>query len=177
VDFHFRDAIGRLWQLTTVQCDFALPERFDMEYTGDDNQRHRPVMIHRAILGTLERFSAVLIEHYGGAFPLWLSPEQVRLVPVADRHVPTCQELAAEARAAGLRVHIDETKETVGKKIRAAQLMKAPYVVVVGDRDLQAGTFTIRDRSGQEHAGVPFDRVVSTLAEEARTRALSQSSF
>ena len=120
VDFHFRDAIGRLWQLTTVQCDFALPERFDMEYTGDDNQRHRPVMIHRAILGTLERFSAVLIEHYGGAFPLWLAPEQLRLVPVADRHVPTCQELAATAREAGLRVHVDEAKETVGKKIRAA---------------------------------------------------------
>jgi threonyl-tRNA synthetase len=177
VDFHFRDAIGRLWQLTTVQCDFALPERFDMEYTGDDNQRHRPVMIHRAILGTLERFSAVLIEHYGGAFPLWLSPEQVRLVPVADRHVPNCQELAATARAAGLRVHIDETKETVGKKIRSAQLLKAPYVVVVGDRDLEAGTFTVRDRSGEEHAGVPFDRIVSILAEEARTRALTQSTF
>jgi threonyl-tRNA synthetase len=177
VDFHFRDAIGRLWQLTTVQCDFALPERFDMEYTGDDNQRHRPVMIHRAILGSLERFSAVLIEHYGGAFPLWLSPEQLRLVPVADRHVPNCQELAATARAAGLRVHVDETKETVGKKIRAAQLMKAPYVVVVGDRDLEAGTFTVRDRSGEEHAGIPFDRIVQTLAEEARTRALSQSSF
>jgi threonyl-tRNA synthetase len=177
VDFHFRDAIGRLWQLTTVQCDFALPERFDMEYTGDDNQRHRPVMIHRAILGTLERFSAVLIEHYGGAFPLWLSPEQLRLVPVADRHVPNCRELAEIAKAAGLRAHVDETKETVGKKIRAAQLVKAPYVVVVGDRDLEAGTFNVRDRSGEEHAGVPFDRIVSTLAEEARSRSLSQSTF
>jgi threonyl-tRNA synthetase len=177
VDFHFRDALGRLWQLTTVQCDFALPERFDMEYTGDDNQRHRPVMIHRAILGTLERFSAVLIEHYGGAFPLWLSPEQLRLVPVADRHVPNCRELAETAASAGLRVHVDEAKETVGKKIRAAQLMKAPYVVVVGDRDLEAGTFTVRDRSGEEHAGVPFDRIVSTLVEEARSRSLTQSAF
>jgi threonyl-tRNA synthetase len=177
VDFHFRDAIGRLWQLTTVQCDFALPERFDMEYTGDDNQRHRPVMIHRAILGTLERFSAVLIEHYGGAFPLWLSPEQLRLVPVADRHVPNCRELAATAEAAGLRVHVDETKETVGKKIRAAQLMKTPYVVVVGDRDLEAGTFTVRDRSGQEHPGVAFDRIVSRLVEEASGRSLTQSTF
>ena len=139
VDFHFRDAIGRLWQLTTVQCDFALPERFDMEYTGDDNQRHRPVMIHRAILGTLERFSAVLIEHYGGAFPLWLAPEQLRLVPVADRHVPACQDSRCAGGSAGLRVDVDESKETVGKKIRAAQLMKAPYVVVVGDRDLEAG--------------------------------------
>jgi threonyl-tRNA synthetase len=177
VDFHFRDAIGRLWQLTTVQCDFALPERFDMEYTGDDNQRHRPVMVHRAILGTLERFSAVLIEHYGGAFPLWLSPEQLRLVPVADRHVPNCRELAQAATGAGLRVHVDETKETVGKKIRAAQLMKAPYVVVVGDRDLEAGTFTIRDRSGEEHASVAFDWIVSTLVEEARSRSLTQSAF
>ncbi len=177
VDFHFRDAIGRLWQLTTVQCDFALPERFDMEYTGDDNQRHRPVMIHRAILGTLERFSAVLIEHYSGAFPLWLSPEQLRLVPVADRHVPNCRELGATARAAGLRVHVDETKETVGKKIRAAQLAKAPYVVVVGDRDLEAGTYTVRDRAGEEHGGVPFERIVETLAEEARIRALAQSTF
>jgi threonyl-tRNA synthetase len=177
VDFHFSDAIGRLWQLTTVQCDFVLPERFDMEYTGDDNQRHRPVMIHRAILGTLERFSAVLIEHYGGAFPLWLSPEQMRLVPVADRHVPNCRELAESAAGAGLRVHVDETKETVGKKIRAAQLMKSPYVVVVGDRDLEAGTFTVRDRSGEEHTGVAFDRIVSTLVEEARSRSLSQSSF
>jgi threonyl-tRNA synthetase len=177
VDFHFRDAIGRLWQLTTVQCDFALPERFDMEYTGDDNQRHRPVMVHRAILGTLERFSAVLIEHYGGAFPLWLSPEQLRLVPVADRHVPNCRELAETAHAAGLRVHVDEAKETVGKKIRAAQLMKAPYVVVVGDRDLEADTFTVRDRAGEEHPGVPFDRIVETLSEEARSRSLAQSSF
>ena len=176
VDFRFRDAIGRLWQLTTVQCDFALPERFDMEYTGDDNQRHRPVMIHRAILGSLERFSAVLIEHYGGALPLWLAPEQLRLVPVADRHVPNCLELAEQARAAGLRVHVDETKETVGKKIRAAQLMKAPYVVVVGDRDLEAGTFTVRDRSGEEHRGIAFDLIVSTLVEEARSRALAQSS-
>src|SRR5919201_2432430 len=177
VDFHFRDAIGRLWQLTTVQCDFALPERFDMESTGDDNQRHRPVMIHRAILGTFERFSAVLIEHYGGAFPLWLSPEQLRLVPVADRHVPACEELAGQARPAGLRVQVDETKETVGKKIRSAQLMKAPYVVVVGDRDIEAGTFTVRDRSGEEHAGVPSERIVRTLADEAGTRALAQSDF
>ncbi len=99
VDFHFRDAIGRLWQLTTVQCDFALPERFDMQYTGDDNERHRPVMVHRAILGSLERFSGVLIEHYAGAFPLWLAPEQLRFAPVADRHVEHCRELAGEATA------------------------------------------------------------------------------
>src|SRR5438093_7663645 len=123
VDFRFRDAIGRLWQLTTVQCDFALPERFDMQYMGEDNQLHRPAMIHRAILGTLERFSGVLIEHYAGAFPLWLSPEQVRLVPVADRHAAHCEELAARAMTAGLRPFVDDSHESVGKKIRASQLM------------------------------------------------------
>jgi threonyl-tRNA synthetase len=177
VDFHFHDAIGRLWQLTTVQCDFALPERFDMEYTGEDNQRHRPVMIHRAILGTLERFSGVLIEHYGGAFPLWLSPEQLRFVPVADRHLEACRDLADRAIAAGLRPFVDETHESVGKKIRSAQLMKAPYTVVVGDRDLEAGTFTVRDRAGEEHTSVPFDELVDALVHEVRTRALEQSSF
>jgi threonyl-tRNA synthetase len=177
VDFHFRDAIGRLWQLTTVQCDFALPERFGMEYVGEDNKRHRPVMIHRAILGTLERFSAVLIEHYGGAFPLWLSPEQLRFVPVADRHAQACRDLADRARTAGLRTFVDETHESVGKKIRSAQLVKAPYTVVVGDRDLEAGTFTVRDRSGAEHAGIPFDELVDTLVREASARSLAQSDF
>jgi threonyl-tRNA synthetase len=175
VDFHFHDAIGRLWQLTTVQCDFALPERFEMEYIGEDNERHRPVMIHRAILGSLERFSGVLIEHYAGSFPLWLAPEQLRFVPVADRHLPNCQDLAEQAHGAGLRATVDEAKESVGKKIRAAQLMKVPYVVVVGDRDLEAGTFTIRDRAGQEHPGLPFDRIVAALVEESATRALTQT--
>jgi threonyl-tRNA synthetase len=177
VDFHFRDAIGRLWQLTTVQCDFALPERFHMEYTGEDNQRHRPVMIHRAILGTLERFSAVLIEHYGGAFPLWLAPEQIRFVPVADRLVEQCRSLADLARAVGLRPSVDEAKESVGKKIRAAQLMKVPYVIVVGDRDLEAGTFTVRDRNGTETAGVPFDAIVAALSDEATSRRLEPTEF
>jgi threonyl-tRNA synthetase len=177
VDFHFRDAIGRLWQLTTVQCDFALPERFDMEYTGEDNRRHRPVMIHRAILGTLERFSGVLIEHYAGAFPLWLSPEQLRFVPVADRHVDHCRGLAARAREAGLRPFVDDAKESVGKKIRAAQLMRAPYTIVVGDRDVEAGTYTVRDREGTETPGVGFEALLAALVEEVRTRALSQTRF
>src|SRR5207249_8043142 len=101
VDFHFRDAIGRLWQLTTVQCDFALPERFDMQYMGEDNQLHKPVMIHRAILGSIERFAGVLVEHYAGSFPLWLAPEQVRVVPIADRHLEHAEKLAAQARERG----------------------------------------------------------------------------
>ena len=175
VDFHFRDAIGRLWQLTTVQVDFALPQRFEMEYVGEDNRRHRPVMIHRAILGTLERFSAVLIEHYGGAFPLWLAPEQVWLVPVADRHVEHARALAERFRAAGLRPYVDESGETVGKKVRAAQLMKAPYTLVIGDREMEGGVLTVRDRSGAETAGVPVDRFIHVLVAEATSRSLEQS--
>jgi threonyl-tRNA synthetase len=177
VDFHFRDAIGRLWQLTTVQCDFGLPERFGMEYIGEDNARHRPVMIHRAILGSLERFTAVLIEHYGGAFPLWLSPEQVWLVPVADRHVGHAETLASRLREAGLRPFVDASSETVGKKVRAAQLMKAPYVLVIGDREVESGELTVRDRAGTETKGVPFDEFVAALVDEARTRRLTATSF
>jgi threonyl-tRNA synthetase len=177
VDFHFRDAIGRLWQLTTVQCDFGLPERFEMEFVGEDNRRHRPVMIHRAILGTLERFSAVLIEHYGGAFPLWLSPEQVRLVPVADRHVEHARELASLLRALGLRPEVDESGETVGKKVRAAQLAKAPYVLVIGDKEIESGELTVRDREGVETKGVPFDDFAAALVDEAASKRLTQSRF
>jgi threonyl-tRNA synthetase len=172
VDFHFKDAIGRLWQLTTVQCDFALPERFDMEYVGEDNERHRPVMIHRAILGTLERFSAVLIEHYAGAFPLWLAPEQVRIVPVADRHVDHARGLADRLRAGTLRATVEESRETVQKKIRAAALMKVPYVIVVGDRDIEAGTVSIRDREEHDVRGVDFERFVAAAAEAAASRSL-----
>ena len=177
VDFHFHDAIGRLWQLTTVQCDFALPERFDMHYTGDDNERHRPVMVHRAILGSLERFSGVLIEHYAGAFPLWLAPEQLRFAPVADRHVEHCEHLASRAREAGLRTFVDDSKETVGKKIREAQLMKAPYTLVVGDRDVDAGTYTVRDREGIETSGLAFEGIVAALVEEAADRRIAQTRF
>jgi threonyl-tRNA synthetase len=177
VDFHFRDAIGRPWQLTTVQCDFGLPERFDMEYVGEDNQRHRPVMIHRAILGSVERFSGVLIEHYAGAFPLWLAPEQVRLVPVADRHVGHADELAGRLRAAGLRAEVDRSTETVGKKVRAAQLTKVPYVLVIGDREVESGVLTVRDRAGVETKGVSLDDFVEALVQEASLRRLEQSAF
>jgi threonyl-tRNA synthetase len=177
VDFHFRDAIGRLWQLTTVQADFGLPERFQMEYVGEDNQRHRPVMIHRATLGTLERFTAVLIEHYAGAFPLWLSPEQVRLLPVADRHLEHARELASRLRDTGLRAVVDESGETVGKKVRAAQLAKTPYVLVIGDKEIESGDLTVRDRAGTETKGVGFDDFARVLMGEASSRTLTQSVF
>ncbi|MGH2573041.1 MAG: threonine--tRNA ligase [Actinomycetota bacterium] len=172
VDFDFRDAIGRAWQLTTVQCDFALPERFDMEYMAEDNLRHRPVMIHRAILGTIERFSGVLIEHYAGAFPLWLAPEQVRVVAVADRHGPHAESLAESIREAGLRVSVDAGRETVQKKIRDAQLMKVAYTLVVGDKEVEAGTVAVRDRHGHEVRGVPFEQFLEAVVTEVSERAL-----
>jgi threonyl-tRNA synthetase len=177
IDFHFHDAIGRLWQLTTIQCDFALPERFEMEYAGEDNERHRPVMIHRALLGSLERFSGVLIEHYAGAFPLWLSPEQVRFVPVADRHLEHAHRMAGRARELGLRPYVDESSETVGKKIRAAQLMKAPYTLVIGDREVDSGDVSVRDRQGNETRGVAFETFLERIREEADSKALEQTRF
>jgi threonyl-tRNA synthetase len=172
-----RDAIGRTWQMSTIQMDFQMSQRFDLHYTTADNSRQRPIMIHRALFGSIERFFAVLLEHYAGAFPLWLSPEQVRFVPVADRHLDHCSELAARARAAGLRAVVDDAKESVGKKIRAAQLAKAPYTLVVGDRDIEADTYTVRDRAGQETGGLKFDDVVEKLVAEASSRALEQTTF
>jgi threonyl-tRNA synthetase len=172
-----RDAIGRTWQMSTIQLDFQLPQRFDLQYAAADGERHRPIMIHRALFGAIERFFGVLTEHYAGAFPLWLSPEQVRFAAVADRHVDHCEELADKARAAGLRAVVDDSNESVGKKIRAAQLAKAPYTVVVGDRDIESGDYTVRDRAGTEHEGVTLDRLFDTLVEEASARALTQSGF
>jgi threonyl-tRNA synthetase len=172
VDFHFRDAIGRSWQLTTVQCDFALPERFELEYMGEDNQRHRPVMIHRAILGSLERFIAILIEHHAGGFPMWLAPEQVRVIPIATRHDGYAEKVAARLREAGLRVEVDESRETLGKKVRAAQLEKVPYVLVVGDKEEQGGTVAVRDRAGVEARGVPLEAFLARAIVEDKERAL-----
>jgi threonyl-tRNA synthetase len=172
VDFHFRDAIGRSWQLTTVQCDFALPERFDLEFMGEDNQRHRPVMIHRAILGSIERFAAVLIEHFAGAFPVWLAPEQVRVVPIATRHEEYAQAIADRLQAEGLRPLMDEGRETLSKKVRDAQLMKVPYVLVVGDKEVRDSTVAVRDRGRNEVRGVPFEAFLARAIEENSKRAV-----
>jgi len=177
ISVQVRDAIGRTWQMSTIQVDFQMPQRFDMEYSGDDNARHRPIMIHRALFGSVERFFAVLTEHYAGAFPLWLAPEQLRFVPVADRHVDRCEELAAKARGSGLRTFVDDSKESVGKKIRAAQLAKAPYTLVVGDQELETGAYTVRDRAGTETGGMTFDSLVGSLVAEADSRALAQTDF
>ncbi len=172
VDFHFKDAIGRSWQLTTVQCDFALPERFGLEFMGEDNQRHRPVIIHRAILGSIERFLGVLVEHYAGAFPLWLAPEQVRVIPIATRHEEYGAKVEARLREEGLRAEVDEGRETLNKKVRDAQLQKVPYVLVVGDKEAEAGSVAVRDRGGNEKRGVPLEAFLARTIDESKSRAL-----
>jgi threonyl-tRNA synthetase len=144
IDLHMRDSIGRSWQLGTVQLDYSMPERFGLEYTGADNEDHRPVMIHRALLGSFERFIGILIEHYAGEFPLWLSPVQAAVLPISDRHVPYAWTVAEELRGVGLRAEVDERSESIGKKIREAELHKAPYMLVVGDKEAEAGAVGVR---------------------------------
>jgi threonyl-tRNA synthetase len=171
IDVKFNDAIGREWQGATIQLDFQLPERFQLEYTGADNRPHRPVMIHRAIFGTLERFVGFLIEHFAGAFPLWLSPEQVRVLPIADTQLEAARRTAAALLAAGLRVHLDERSETLNYKIREAEIQKVPYLAVVGQREADAGTVAVRSRgAGKKQEILPLDGFVRRLAEEVRTR-------
>jgi threonyl-tRNA synthetase len=150
IDLKIKDALSREWQLSTIQFDFNLPERFDISYIGEDGQPHRPYMIHRALLGSMERFFGVLIEHYAGAFPIWLSPVQAILIPIADRHLVYCDEVAGRLRAAGLRVEVDKGGERMGNKIRQAQKRKIPYILVVGDKEQTAGQVAVRLRSGED---------------------------
>ena len=148
IDFDVTDAIGRKWQCATIQLDYMQPENFDLKYTGADNAEHRPVVIHRAIFGSFERFIAILIEHYAGAFPLWLAPVQAVVIPISDRHLAYAQSVRGDLKAAGLRVDLDERQEKIGYKIREAQLQKTPYMLVVGDREAAEGTVSVRTRSG-----------------------------
>lgn len=150
LDFIFKDVLKREWQLGTVQVDFLLPERFDLEYTGEDGEKHRPIMIHRAPFGSLERFVGILIEHFNGAFPLWMSPVQVVMVPIADRHTDYAQKVAAELRASGLRVEVDASSDRMNKKIRNAQLQKTPYMLIVGDKEEEDGAVAVRTRDNAD---------------------------
>ena len=150
IDLHIRDAMGRRWQMTTIQFDFNEPERFDMTYVGQDGQEHRPYMVHRALLGALERFFGILVEHYAGAFPVWLAPLQVMMIPIADRHHAYAHQVAQELRAAGLRVEVDDSDDRMGAKIRNAQLQKIPYMLVVGDREVEEGTVSVRLRTEED---------------------------
>jgi threonyl-tRNA synthetase len=161
IDIKVKDALGREWQLSTIQFDFTLPERFDLSYVGDDGQEHRPYMIHRALLGSMERFMGVLIEHHAGAFPVWLAPVQAVLVPIADRHLPYAQAVVQKLREAGMRAEVDERSERMNAKIRDAQKQKIPYMLVVGDREVENEQVALRLRSGENPGAMPVDEFLA----------------
>ena len=171
IDFFVADAIGREWQLSTVQLDYNLPERFDLEFADADGARKRPVVIHRAMLGSLERFLGVLIEHYGGAFPVWLAPVQAEIIPIADRHVAYAEQARERLEAAGVRAHVDARGERMNAKIRDAQLQKTPYMLVVGDKEAEAGGAAVRLRSGEDLGLTPLQEVAARIAAEAARRS------
>ena len=174
IDINFLDAIGRSWQGPTIQLDSQLPERFALEYIGPDNQPHRPIMIHRAIYGTLERFIGTLIEHFTGAFPVWLAPEQVRVIPISDAQAAGARGVAETLRAAGLRVHVDDRTETLNYRIREGEVMKVPYMAVIGQREIDSGSVAVRVRgSGKKQEILTVERFVARLADEVRNRALA----
>jgi threonyl-tRNA synthetase len=170
LDFIFRDVLKREWQLGTVQVDFLLPERFGLEYIGEDGQAHRPVMIHRAPFGSMERFVGILIEHFYGAFPLWLSPVQAMVIPITDRHVAYAQQVAAELRAAGLRVEVDDGNERMNKKIRNAQLQKIPYMLVLGDKEMEAGAVAVRTRENEDRGALPLAEFKAQVLQAVKER-------
>jgi threonyl-tRNA synthetase len=176
IDFDVADAIGRTWQLGTIQLDYAAPERFDLWYTGDDNQDHRPVVIHRAIFGSFERFIAILIEHFAGDFPLWLAPEQVRVLPITDDLTENAAAFVQQLRQAGLRAGLDERAETLNYKVREAELQKVPYMAVIGGREAEAGTVAVRTRgAGRKQEVVERAAFIEKLRKETETRALSHA--
>jgi threonyl-tRNA synthetase len=165
-----RDAIGRTWQLSTIQVDFNQPERFNLQYTGADGARHQPVMIHRALFGSIERFFAILLEHYAGAFPAWLAPVQVTGIPITDAHVPYLDEVAAKLRAQGVRVEVDSSDDRMQKKIRNAQKSKVPFMIIVGDEDAAKGAVSFRYRNGEQKNGVSVDDAVAEIVAAVRDR-------
>jgi len=171
IDFSVTDALGRKWQCATIQLDYQLPQQFELKYTGADNAEHRPVVIHRAIFGSFERFIALLIEHYAGAFPLWLAPVQAVLLPIADRHIEYADSVRARLASAGLRVELDDRQEKIGFKIREAQLKKVPYMLVVGDREAAEGTVAVRSRSGGDLGARPVDDFVTSARRAIAARS------
>ena len=173
IDFDVTDSLGRAWQLGTIQLDYAAPERFDLEYVGEDNHLHRPVVIHRAVSGSFERFIAILIEHFAGAFPLWLAPVQVVVLPISDDQLPSARELAAELRAAGLRVEVDDRNETLNYKIRDAETQKVPYMAVVGAREAEGGTVAVRVRgAGRKQVVLERAAFAGQLRAQSESRSL-----
>ena len=172
LDFHLSDSLGRTWQCGTIQLDMQMPERFDLEYVGEDGQKHRPVMIHRVVLGSIERFIGVITEHFAGAFPAWLNPVQVKLLTVTDRADAYAKDVAARLDALGFRVETDLRNEKIGKKIREATLGKIPYMLVMGDRDIENGTVSVRTRGGEDLGAMSLDAFAAMLKEEVDSKAI-----
>jgi threonyl-tRNA synthetase len=174
IDFDVTDSIGRHWQLGTIQLDYSNPERFDLTYTGEDNTAHRPVVIHRAVSGSFERFMAILIEHFAGAFPVWLAPEQVRLLPIADDFNDYAKAATAKLRAAGVRAHLDDRRETLNYRVREAEMLKVPYMAVIGRREMEANALAIRVRgTGKKQEEISLDDFIARITGEIKTRALT----
>ena len=171
LDFHLADSLGRTWQCGTIQLDMQMPERFELEYVGEDGQKHRPVMIHRVVLGSIERFIGVITEHYAGAFPTWLSPVQVKLLPITDRAAEYADQVAAKLDEAGYRVEVDHRNEKIGKKIREAQLEKVPYMLVIGDKEAESGTVSVRHRADGDLGVMEIDAFMAQLKELVDTKA------
>ncbi len=168
LDFHLSDSLGRTWQCGTIQLDMQMPERFELEYVGEDGEKHRPIMIHRALLGSIERFIGVITEHFAGAFPAWLAPVQVKVLPVTDRAEGYAETVSAQLDTQGFRVEVDSRNEKIGKKIREATLEKVPYMLVVGDRDIENGTVSVRHRSGEDLGAMSLDQFAALLGDEVK---------
>ena len=172
IDFHLTDAIGRTWQCGTIQLDFQLPQRFELEYTGEDGQKHRPIMIHRVVYGSIDRFMGILIEHFAGAFPLWLAPEQVRVLPITDRNNDYANSLCEVLKQVGIRATVDERNEKVGYKIREAHNMKIPYLIIVGDEEQANGTISLRGRGNENQSGLKMQDFVERILQEIKTKKI-----
>ena len=170
LDYHIEDSLGRTWQCGTIQLDMNLPERFQIEYVGEDGQKHRPIMIHRACFGSMERFIGILTEHYAGAFPTWMAPVQVKILPISEKHVEYAKELAKQMHRDYVRVEVDDRSEKIGYKIRQAQMAKVPYMLVVGDKEVEEGTVNVRKHGGDELGSVPFDEFFNSIKIEIKER-------
>ncbi len=170
LDYHIEDSLGRTWQCGTIQLDMNLPERFQIEYIGEDGQKHRPIMIHRACFGSMERFIGILTEHYAGAFPTWMAPVQVKILPISEKHVEYAKELAKQMHRDYVRVEVDDRSEKIGYKIRQAQMAKVPYMLVVGDKEVEEGTVNVRKHGGDELGSVPFEEFFNSIKIEIKER-------
>lgn len=174
IDFHILDALKRSWQLATIQLDFQMPEKFDLTYVGEDNQRYRPVVIHRAIMGSIDRFIGIITEHFAGAFPTWIAPVQVKLLPIAESHHHYAKEVLAKMKALGIRVELDDRNEKIGYKIREAQLKKIPYMLVIGDKEVEDATLSLRKRGEGDLGGKAVDEVIDLILSEIKNKTLNK---